>query len=119
MARVEFHSGDLFPRLGFIGTNLKTDSRPVVRFYNRRGTAERRVTEGKQAVKMTRVSCHWFQSNEVRLGLPKKIHGWSLTSLQHRLVKTGGRLIKHSRYYWLLPAETHLTRRKFAVCCYG
>jgi hypothetical protein len=40
-----------------------------------------------------------FRSNEVRLWLPKRIDGWSLTSLQQRLVKTGGRLIKHARYY--------------------
>jgi hypothetical protein len=38
----------------------------------------------------------------------------ALTSLQQRLVKTGGRLIKHGRYYWLLLAESHLTRRLFA-----
>jgi hypothetical protein len=38
---------------------------------------------------------------------------WSLTSLQQRLVKTGGRLVKHARYYWLLLAESHLTRRLF------
>jgi hypothetical protein len=34
------------------------------------------------------------------LVLPKKIDNWSLTSLQQRLVKTGGRLVKHARYYW-------------------
>jgi hypothetical protein len=39
---------------------------------------------------------------------------WWLTSLQQRLVKTGGRLIKHARYCWLLLAESHLTRRLFA-----
>jgi hypothetical protein len=38
-----------------------------------------------------------------------------LTSLQQRLVKTGGRLIKHARYYWLLLAESHLTRRLFTA----
>jgi hypothetical protein len=38
-----------------------------------------------------------------------------LTSLQQRLVKTGGRLIKHARYYWLLLAESHLTRRLFGT----
>jgi hypothetical protein len=37
----------------------------------------------------------------------------SVTSLQQRLVKTGGRLIKHARYYWLLLAESHLMRRLF------
>ena len=49
-----------------------------------------------------------------RLALPRKIGNGSLTSLQQRLVKTGGRLVKHARYYWLLLAESHLTRRLFA-----
>jgi len=121
VAKVEFHFGELFPRVGFIVTNLETDSRAVVRFYNKRGTAEQWIKEGKQAVKMTRLSCHRFRSNEVRLWLsliaynlgnlcrrlvrPVKIDNWSLTSLQKRLVKTGGRLVKHARYYWLLLAE--------------
>jgi hypothetical protein len=48
------------------------------------------------------------------LALPAPIEKWSLTSLQQRLVKTGGRLIKHARYYWLLLAESHLTRQLFA-----
>ena len=129
VAKVEFHFGELFPRVGFIVTNLETDSRAVVRFYNKRGTAEQWIKEGKQAVKMTRLSCHRFRSNEVRLWLsmiaynlgnlwrrlvlPAKIDNWSLTSLQQRLVKTGGRLVKHARYYWLLLAESHLTRRLF------
>ena len=98
--------------------------------YNKRGTAEQWIKEGKQAMKMTRLSWHRFRSNEVRLWLsviaynlgnlwrrlvlPKRIDNWSLTSLQQRLVKTGGRLVKHSRYYWLLLAESHLTRRLFA-----
>jgi len=132
VAKVEFHFGELFPRVGFIVTNLETDSRGVVRFYNKRGTAEvaaATIKEGKQAVKMTRLSCHRFRSNEVRLWLsviaynlgnlwrrlvlPRRIDGWSLTSLQQRLVKTGGRLVKHARYYWLMLAESHLTRRLF------
>jgi hypothetical protein len=131
VAKVEFHFGELFPRVGFIVTNLETDSRAVVRFYNKRGTAEQWIKEGKQAVKMTRLSCHRFRSNEVRLwlsviaynlgnlwrrlALPLRVGNWSLTSLQQRLVKTGGRLVKHARYYWLLLAEGHLTRRLFGA----
>ena len=131
VAKVEFHFGELFPRVGFIVTNLEMDSRVVVRFYNKRGTAEQWIKEGKQAVKMTRLSCHRFRCNEVRLWLsviaynlgnlwrrlvlPNRIDNWSLTSLQQRLVKTGGRLIKHARYYWLLLAEGHLTRRLFGA----
>ena len=49
-----------------------------------------------------------------RLALPAPIGKRSLTSLQQRLVKTGGRLIQHARYYGLLLAESHLTRRLFA-----
>ena len=45
---------------------------------------------------------------------PRESGKWSLTSLQQRLVKTGGQLIQHARYYWLLLAESHLTRRLFA-----
>jgi hypothetical protein len=44
-----------------------------------------------------------------------RIENWSLTSLQQRLVKTGGRLVKHARYYWLMLAEGHLTRRRFGA----
>ena len=129
VAKVEFHAGELFPRVGFIVTNLELPSRAVVRFYNKRGTAEQWIKEGKLAVNWTRLSCHRFRGNEVRLwlsviaynlgnlwrrlALPRRIGNWSLTSLQQRLVKTGGRLVKHARYYWLLLAEGHLTRRLF------
>jgi len=121
--------GELFPRVGFVVANLEIDSRAVVRCYNKCGTAERWIEEGKQAVKMTRLSCHRFRSNGVRLWLsmmaynlgnlwrrlllPNRIGNWSLTSLQQRLVKTGGRLVEHARYYWLMLAESHLTRRLF------
>jgi hypothetical protein len=50
-----------------------------------------------------------------RFVLPKKGGHWSLTSLQQRLGKTGGRLVKHARYYWLLLAEGYLTRRVFGA----
>jgi len=36
-------------------------------------------------------------------------------SLQQRLVKTGGRLVRHARYYWMMLAEGHLTRTRFAA----
>ena len=46
-----------------------------------------------------------------RLVLPLAIQSWTLTSLQQRLFKTGGRLIRHARYFILQLAESHLTRR--------
>jgi hypothetical protein len=66
VAKVEFHLGELFPRIGFIVTNLVADNRAVVRFYNKRGTAEQWKKEGKQAVKMTRVSRHRFRAKAGR-----------------------------------------------------
>ena len=129
VAKVEHHRGELFPRVGFIVTNMVLPSRSVVRFYNKRGTAEQWIKEAKQATHWTRLSCHRFRANEVRLQLsvlaynlgnlwrrlvlPPRVKRWSLTSLQQRLVKTGGRLVKHARYYWLLLAEGHLNRRLF------
>ena len=129
VAQVEHHQGELFPRVGFIVTSMSLPSRSVVRFYNKRGTAEQWIKEGKQATHWTRLSCHRFRANEVRLqlsvlaynlgnlwrrlGLPQRIKSWSLTSLQQRLMKTGGRLVKHARYYWLLLAQGHLNRRLF------
>ena len=114
---------------GSLCPTMVLPSRSVVRFYNKRGTAEQWIKEGKQATHWTRLSCHRFRANEVRLQLsvlaytlgnlwrrlvlPPRIKRWSLTSLQQRLVKTGGRLVKHARYYWLLLAEGHLTRRLF------
>ena len=69
MAKVEFHAGELFPRVGFIVTNLEPPSRAVVRFYNKRSTAEQWIKEGKLAVNWTRLSCHRFRGNELRLWL--------------------------------------------------
>ena len=78
---------------------------PFVRFYNKRGTAEQWIKEGKQATHWTRLSCHRFRANEVRLQLsvlaynlgnlwrrlllPKRTDTWSLTSLQQRLCQDG------------------------------
>ena len=129
VAKVEHHRGELFPRVGFIVTNMVLPSRSVVRFYN---SAARRSNGSRKASRPpTGRGCRAIGSgaNEVRLQLsvlaytlgnlwrrlvlPPRIKRWSLTSLQQRLVKTGGRLVKHARYYWLLLAEGHLTRRLF------
>jgi DDE family transposase len=128
IAKVEHHLGELFPRVGFIVTTLTGTNRAVVRFYNQRGTAEQWIKEGKTATHWTRLSCR-FRANEVRLllgviaynlgnllrrlVLPVAIQTWSLTSLQQRLFKTGGRLIRHARYFVLQLAESHLTGSLF------
>jgi hypothetical protein len=129
IAKVEHHLGELFPRVGFIVTTLTGTNRAVVHFYNQRGTAEQWIKEGKEATHWTRLSCHRFRANEVRLllgviaynlgnllrrlALPRAIQSWSLTSLQQRLFKTGGRLIRHARYFVLQLAESCLTGSLF------
>jgi len=129
IAKVEHHLGELFPRVGFIVSTLTGTNRAVVHFYNQRGTAEQWIKAGKEATHWTRLSCHRFRANEVRLllgviaynlgnllrrlALPRAIQNWSLTSLQQRLFKTGGRLIRHARFFILQLAESHLTSSLF------
>ena len=114
VAKVEFHPGELFPRVGFIVTNRSLPNERVLAFYNDRGTAEQHIKEGKHALKWTRLSCMRFAANAVRLQLhalaynlanffrtlatPEAIERWSLTSLRERLIKTGAGLTPIGRY---------------------
>jgi hypothetical protein len=66
VAKVEWHQGDLFPRVGFIVTNMSARAEGVVRFYNGRGIAEQWIKEGKYVLNWTRLSCKHFPSNQVR-----------------------------------------------------
>jgi hypothetical protein len=126
VAKVEWHQGELFPRVGFSVTNLSYPTIGIVRFYNGRGTAEQRIKEGKYALNWTRLSCHKFVANQVRLALfvlaynlgnflrrlalPEAMKHWSLTSLQTQLIKTGGRLVQHARRLVFGLAEVLVTR---------
>ena len=69
VAKVEWHPGELCPRIGYIVTNMARPAERVVAFYNQRGTAEQHIREGKNAVKWTRLSCRTFRNNAVRLQL--------------------------------------------------
>ena len=107
MAKVEWHPGELFPRVGFVVTTLTVSAERVFEFYQLRGTAEQWIKEGKYALKWTRLSCRSFKANAVRLQLhalaynlanfvrtlvlPKVIADWSLTSLRERLIKINSR----------------------------
>ena len=121
LAKVEWHPGELFPRVGFLVTNPPFESEQVFGFYNQRGTAEQYIKEGKMALKWTRLSCKTMAQNEVRLqlhalaynlgmflqstDLPDEVATWSLTSLQTRLIKTGARVIRHARTITFQLAE--------------
>jgi hypothetical protein len=125
IAKIEWHPGELFPRVGFIVTNLPMEPDWVVRFYNQRGTAEQHIKEGKYAFRWTRLSCKRFRDNEVRLQLhalaynlanflrcielPEAMANWSLTSLQLKLIKIGARVVRHARAITFQLAEVAVT----------
>ena len=121
--------GELFPRVGFIVTNLGGGAAGVVWFYNGRGTAEQWIKEGKNAVRWTRLSCHDFVDNQARLqlfalaynlgnllrrlALPGSVKHWSLTTLQEKLIKIGAKVEAHSRYVFFQMAEVVVPKRLF------
>jgi len=131
VARVEWHQGELFPGVGFIVTNLSAKPREVVHFYNKRGTAEQWIKEGKYALNWTRLSCHRFVANQVRLQLfilaynlgnflrrlvlPGAIKDWSLRSLQAKLIKIGGRMVRHARRIIFQLSEVAISRELFSA----
>ena len=101
----------------------------MVKFYNGRGTAEQWIKEGKHAINWTRLSCHDFQDNEVRLqlfalaynlanflrrlGLPRSVKQWSLTTMRDKLVKIGAKVVEHARYVVFQLAEVAVPRDLF------
>jgi hypothetical protein len=129
VAKVEWHPGELYPRVGFIVTNLSRSAERVVAFYNQRGTAEQWIKEGKNAIKWTRLSCRKFRNNEVRLqlhalaynlanfmrtlALPKEVEHWSLTTIREKLVKIGAKIAAHGRYVTFQMAEVAVPRNLF------
>ena len=131
ITKVEWHRGELFPRVGFIVTNLSVQAKGVVHFYNGRGTAEQWIKEGKYALNWTRLSCHRLVANQVRLqlfvlaynlgnflrrlGLPEAIKDWSLRSIQVKLIKIGGRIVRHARQIVFQLAEVAVSRDLFAA----
>jgi hypothetical protein len=135
VAKVEWHPGELYPRVGFLVTNLCRPPERVVAFYNQRGTAEQWIKEGKNAVRWTRLSCQSLKANAVRLQLhalaynvanffrtlvlPDEVERWSLTTLREKVVKIGAKVIAHARYTVFQMAEVavprHLFRRMLAL----
>jgi hypothetical protein len=47
VAKVKFHAGELFPRVGFIVTNTQLRNHKAVQFYNRHAKAEQWIKEGR------------------------------------------------------------------------
>jgi len=130
VAKVEWHPAELYPRVGFIISNLPRSAEGIVAFYNQRGTCEQYIKEDKNAIKWTRLSCRTFAANAVRLQLhalaynlgnfmrtlamPKTADPWSLTSLREKLIKIGAKVVSHGRYITFQLAEVAVSRQMFA-----
>ena len=130
VAKVEWHPGELYPRVDFIVTNMARRAESVVGFYNKRGTCEQYIKEGKGAIKWTRLSCRSFAANAARLQLhalaynlgnflrtlatPEPIKDWTLTTLKEKLIKIGAKVVGHARYVAFQMAEVAIARDLFA-----
>ena len=130
VAKVEWQPGELYPRVGFIVTNLSHPAERVGAFYNRRGTAGQWIKEGKNAIRWTRLSCRKFRHNAVRLQLhalaynlgnfmrtlavPDAVEQRSLTTLREKLIKIGAKIVRHGRYVIFQMAEVAIPRDLFA-----
>ena len=80
-------------------------------------------------MKWTRLSCHDFVDNQVRLqlfalaynlgnflrrlALPRSVKHWSLTTLREKLIKIGAKVVTHSRYVIFQMAEVAVPRWLF------
>jgi hypothetical protein len=138
VSRIYFRAdAELYSRVGFIVTNLSRPVERVVAFYNKRGTCEQWIKEGKGAIKWTRLSCRTFAANAVRLQLHalaynlgnflrtlatrEPIKNWSLTSLKEKLIKIGAKVVSHGRYVVFqmrCPSHDQCSRR-FCGRSYG
>jgi hypothetical protein len=130
VTKVEWHPNELYPRVGFIVTNLARPAERIIAFYNQRGTAEHWIKEGKNTIKWTRLSCRSFAANSVRLqlhvlayslgnfmrtlALPKATEPWSLTSPREKLIKIGAKVVSHGRYVTFQMAGVAVSRQMFA-----
>src|ERR1700682_5145069 len=129
VAKVEWHPGELYPRVGFIVTNMSRPAERVVAFYNRRRTCEQCIKEGKGAIKWTRLACRSFAANAVclqlhalaynlgnflrTLAMPKTAEPWSLTILREKLIKIDAKVISHGRYVTFQMAEVAVPKQMF------
>ena len=123
------HPGESFPRVGFVVANLTWPAARVIAFCNQRGTAERWIKEGKNAVKWTRPSCRSMAANTVRLQLhapaynlahfmralapPGEAESWSLTTIREKLMKIDARVATHARYAVFQMAEVAVPRELY------
>jgi len=135
IVNVEWHPGELYPHVGYIFTNMARSAENVVAFYNKRGTCEQWIKEGKGAIKWTwlslfrrqrgspSASCAYNLGNFLRtLATPETIEDWSMTTLKEKLIKIGAKVVSRGRYVAFQMAEVAIRRqpyRREALDCFA
>jgi len=132
VAKIEWHDGELFPRIGFIVTNSKLPAGKVVNVYNGRGDVENRIKEGKNTLRWDKTSCHRFAANQARLLMGALAYNLlhmlrqfyligeevkrSMEWLIKRLIKVGAKVAYHGRRWQVhVPSAFPLARYYQAV----
>jgi hypothetical protein len=117
VCKIEWHEGELFPRVGFIVTNSRLKATKVVKVYNGRAEIENRIKEGKNTLRWDKTSCRRFEANEARLKmgviaynllhLLRTVHvrgegvRRSIEWLIRRLIKVGATVSYHARRWYV------------------
>jgi len=113
ICKIEWHEGELFPRIGFIVTNSRLSAGKVVKVYNGRAEIENRIKEGKNTLRWDKTSCTRFKANEARLKMGVLAYNLlhmlrkfyirgegvrrSIEWLIRRLIKVGATVSYHAR----------------------
>jgi hypothetical protein len=117
VAKIEWHRGELFPRIGFVVTNSRLPAGKVIKIYNGRAEIENRIKEGKNSLRWDKTSCQRFEANQARLQMGvlaynllhmiRQFYVWgeavkrSIDWLIKRLIKAGARVSYHARRWYV------------------
>ncbi len=129
VAKIEWHDGELFPRIGFIVTNSKLPAGKVVNVYNGRGDVENRSKEGKNTLRWDKTSCDRFAANQARLLMGALAYNLlhmlrqfyligeevkrSMEWLIKRLIKVGAKVAYHCRRWQVHVASAFPSARYY------
>lgn len=136
VAKIEWHRGELFPRVNFVVTNSRLFAGKVVKVYNGRGDVENRIKEGKNTLRWDKTSCQRFEANQARLKMGvlaynilhmiRQFYIWgeevkrSMDWLIKRLIKAGARVSYHARRWYVHVASAFpLAQHYRAVLAWG
>jgi len=131
VCKIEWHVGELFPRVGFIVTNSNMEAQRVITVYNGRAEIENRIKEGKNTLRWDKTSCDRFAANQARLlvgclaynllHLIRDAAFWgesvkpSIDSIIRRLVKVGARVVYHARKWYVHVASAFALARYYHI----